>query len=158
MVAGSFSCPLRHCCATARDLSHKYQLPFFQGNNNPHLLNTCVVPGLTLVLYIPSLRSPQPPWKEGVGALFSFQVRKTWLGEVQPPLKSHSTMKLQSGFVLSGWGSPGDSRVQWGVAAIAAGVGREPARREPAQVLPLAECVHVLSVSGFSFRELSREN
>lgn len=70
-------------------------------------------------------------------------------------MKSHLTMKLQSGFVLSGWGSPGDSRVQRGVAATAAGVGRETA-----QVLLLAECVcvHVLSISGFSFQELSRES
>lgn len=95
-----------------------------------------------LVLYSPSLRSSQLPWKEGVGALFSFQVRKTRLGEVQPPLKSHSMLKLQSGLVLSGWGSPGDSRVQRGVAATAAGVGRETA-----QVLLLTECVCMFFLS-----------
>ena len=61
---------------------------------------------------------------------------------MQPLLKSHSTMKLQSAFMLSGWGSLGDSRVQPGVAATAAGVGRETA-----QVLPLAECVCMFFLS-----------
>ena len=44
--------------------------------------------------------------------------------------------------MLSGWGSLGDSRVQPGVAATAAGVGRETA-----QVLPLAECVCMFFLS-----------
>lgn len=66
----------RHCCTTTRDLLHKHQPPFFQGNNHTHSLNTCTVPGLMLVLYIYSLRSSQQPWKEGVGTLFSFQAEK----------------------------------------------------------------------------------
>lgn len=63
------------------------------------------------------------PGRKVLGHYFHFR-QKNQVGGAATS-KCRSTMKLQSGFMRSGWGSLGDSRVQRGVAATAARVGRE---------------------------------